>query len=328
VARALSLARAYLGGRRALLERRSAEGRVRDGHGDLLADDVFCLPDGPRVLDCLAFADRLRHGDVLGDIAFLAMDLEAHGHPELGSLLMREWREDLGEDHPVSLAHHYVAYRAHVRSKVAALRSGQGDPDAAARARSLHAMALAYLERAQVRTVLVGGAPGTGKSTVARGIGEATGWAVISSDEIRKDLAGLPRTPSDPGGFEEGLYAPDVSDRVYARMQELAGRHLALGRGVVLDASWSAASRREAARRAASAAGSPVIEIRCLLDPAIADARIAARRAAREGASDATPAIARRLAARADPWPEALALGTDRPPDAVAGAAVRLVGGY
>ena len=31
-----------------------------DGHGDLLAEDIFCLPDGPRILDCLEFDDRLR----------------------------------------------------------------------------------------------------------------------------------------------------------------------------------------------------------------------------------------------------------------------------
>ncbi len=164
VEQARTLARAYLDDRETLLDRRIADGWVRDGHGDLLAEDVFCLPDGPRVLDCLAFDDRLRHGDVLGDVAFLAMDLEADGHPELGEMLIGEWRRELGETHPTSLAHHYLAYRAHVRSKVAALRSEQGgDPDAATRARRLHALALAHLERAQVRMVLVGGAPGTGK---------------------------------------------------------------------------------------------------------------------------------------------------------------------
>ena len=43
----------YLAGRVALFDARIAANRARDGHGDLLADDVFCLPDGPRVLDCL-----------------------------------------------------------------------------------------------------------------------------------------------------------------------------------------------------------------------------------------------------------------------------------
>ena len=324
--RVRALARAYLEGRRALLDRRIADGWVRDGHGDLLADDVFCLPDGPRVLDCLAFDDRLRHGDVLGDVAFLAMDLEADGHPELGDLLIQAWLADLGEAHPPSLAHHYLAYRAHVRSKVAALRFGQGDPGAAARARRLHALALGHLERAQVRMVLVGGAPGTGKSTLARALGDATGWAVLRSDEIRKDLAGLPQAPADPGGFGVGLYAPGTSDRVYEQMLDRAAGHLALGEGVVLDASWSVGARRDAARRVASSCGAEVIEIRCRLAPAIASARIRARRAAGEGPSDATPEIAERLAASADPWPEARSIDTEPPPGLVLREARRLVG--
>ena len=326
VERARTLARAYLGGRRALLERRIAEGWVRDGHGDLLADDVFCLPDGPRVLDCLAFDDRLRHGDLLGDVAFLAMDLEADGHPELGGMLVDEWRREIGESHPSSLAHHYLAYRAHVRSKVAALRSGQGDPGEGAHARRLHALAVAHLECAQVRMVIVGGAPGTGKSTLARGLGDATGWAVLRSDETRKDLAGLPRAPADPGRFGAGLYAPEVSERVYAEMLDRAAGHLALGESVVLDASWSAGARRAAARRVASECHAEAIEIRCHLAPAIANARIRSRRAAGEGSSDATPEIAERLAASADPWPEARSIGTDAPPGQVLREARGLVG--
>ncbi len=47
--------------------------------GDLLADDIFCLDDGPRILDCLEFDDRLRWLDGLDDAAFLAMDLEELG---------------------------------------------------------------------------------------------------------------------------------------------------------------------------------------------------------------------------------------------------------
>ncbi|MGB7051886.1 MAG: hypothetical protein WBG41_09975, partial [Acidimicrobiales bacterium] len=66
----------WIGGRTQLLESRVAAGRVCDGHGDLQADDIYCLDDGVRVLDCLEFSDTLRHCDVAADVAFLVMDLE------------------------------------------------------------------------------------------------------------------------------------------------------------------------------------------------------------------------------------------------------------
>ena len=83
VDRLQSLAERYVLGRRQLFADRVAAGRVRDGHGDLLADDVFLLEDGPRVLDCLEFDAGLRAGDVLADTAFLAMDLERLGRLDL-----------------------------------------------------------------------------------------------------------------------------------------------------------------------------------------------------------------------------------------------------
>src|SRR5688572_10122204 len=45
----------YVSGRATLFESRVAEGHARDGHGDLLAEDIFLLEDGPRILDCLDF---------------------------------------------------------------------------------------------------------------------------------------------------------------------------------------------------------------------------------------------------------------------------------
>jgi uncharacterized protein len=41
------LVRRYLDGRKRLFDSRIEQGRVVDGHGDLLAEDIFCLDDGP-----------------------------------------------------------------------------------------------------------------------------------------------------------------------------------------------------------------------------------------------------------------------------------------
>jgi hypothetical protein len=47
----------FLAGGGPLFADRCAHGRVVDGHGELIADDIFCLDDGPRALDCLEFDD-------------------------------------------------------------------------------------------------------------------------------------------------------------------------------------------------------------------------------------------------------------------------------
>ena len=106
---------------------RIAEGRAVDGHGDLLADDIFCLDDGPRILDCIEFDEALRLGDGLSDVAFLAMDLEHLGRPDLAQRFLDAYREATADVWPSSLEHHHVAYRAQVRAKVAAIRAAQGD---------------------------------------------------------------------------------------------------------------------------------------------------------------------------------------------------------
>lgn len=299
VERVASLVREYLDGRAPLLLRRIRDGWVRDGHGDLLADDVFMLDDGPRVIDCLAFDDRLRHGDVVADVAFLAMDLERLGHPGLGAALVRWYEEFSGERHPASLAHHYIAYRAHVRAKVACLRVGQGDAAAAAAARDAHRLALRHLARGRVRLVLVGGAPGAGKTTLAERLSQETGWMLLRSDEIRKDLAGIGHLEPAAAPPDRGIYAPEMTERVYAELIGRARRLLELGESVVLDASWTAAAHRARAREAAAAACAPAYELRCDVPAQVAAARVSRRRG---DASDARAQIARLLYERAGEW--------------------------
>ena len=109
-----------------LLDARIAAGRVCDGHGDLQAEDVFCLDDGVRILDCIEFSDRLRYGDVCADVAFLAMDLERLGRPDAAERFVAEYESLASERFPAPLLHHYVAQRAYVRAKVACLQWEQG----------------------------------------------------------------------------------------------------------------------------------------------------------------------------------------------------------
>lgn len=97
------LTRRYLDGRAALFEDRRRRDAIVAGHGDLLAEDIFCLPDGPRILDCIEFDDSLRHLDQLDDAAFLVMDLERIGAPEVAALFRDRYLELTGDAAPPSL---------------------------------------------------------------------------------------------------------------------------------------------------------------------------------------------------------------------------------
>ncbi len=317
-----ALATRYLAGRAPLLRRRIADGLVRDGHGDLLADDIFCLDDGPRIIDCLAFNDDYRIGDVLLDVAFLAMDLELIGGVAPASAFLDWYREFTDEHHPASLAHHFVAYRSHVRAKVACLRHAQGHTPSAATARAHHQLAARHLERGRIRMVLVGGGPGVGKTVTARGLGDHYACPVLSSDEIRRQRFGIPQ---DEHRFEppgEGLYAPARTDAVYEEQLAQAELLVAHGESVILDASWNADRHREAARLAAERHHVDLVEIECVLDPTLAKERIARRLSNPDNPSDATPEVVDHLARSRAPWPTAHRVDTASPPAAVLRAAI------
>ena len=305
------LAGRFLTGRAPLFDARVRGGRVLDGHGDLLAEDIFCLPDGPRILDCLEFDDRLRWVDGLDDAAFLAMDLERPGVGELAERFTGWYLEYSGDSAPVSLRHHYIAYRAFVRAKVSCLRCSQGDPAAGGEARQLAALALRHLHAGAVTLVLIGGLPGTGKSALAGVLAGRLGFTVLNSGRIRKELAGIPAGQKAPAPYQAGIYGRSWTERTYQELLYRAAELLSHGESVIADASWIAADHRAAAAAAvADGTAADIIELHCT-----APAQLAARRmSSRTGSvSDASPAVAERMAQEQAPWPHAITIDTGGP---------------
>ena len=312
----------FIAGRGPLFDRRITEGRIVDGHADLLADDIFCLADGPALLDCLEFDDRLRYVDVIDDAAFLAMDLEFLGRPDLARAFLRRYVELSGDDAPESLRHFYIAYRAVVRAKVECVRYTQGHTESAADARRHLGIALDHLRAATVRLIMVGGGPGTGKTTVARALGNELGAVVISTDDVRAAMARRGEISGEPGVLGEGLYTPDNIEAVYRAVLGQAGRALADGRSVVLDGTWSDPLHRDRAREVAGQAAAAMVEFVCV---AALDATVERIRTRTHTTSQVTPEIATALAARPhDEWPQAHRLDTSRPPGAAGAEALTI----
>jgi uncharacterized protein len=306
------LAERYLGGRQALFDARVASRQIVDGHGDLLADDIYCLDDGPRLLDCLEFDRQFRCGDVLVDIAFLAMDLERLGAESLARRFVAAYDEFTDEHHPESLIAHYVAYRAVVRAKVLAYRARAGADGAAAVSHQLLELAARHLRIADIRLVVIGGLPGTGKTTLAEAMSARTGWAVVSSDAIRRELTGA---RAGPHAYGEGSHAPAVTSATYETLFDRATIALSRGESVIVDASFSDDRWRRAARETAAATSSTLVELCCELPRADAikrmDRRLRSQVDTSHVLSDATPEIASAMASDFARWPTATRVETD-----------------
>ncbi len=314
VAEVEAAARAYLAGRAPLFAARVAAGRAVDGHGDLLTQDVFCLDDGPRVLDCLEFSDELRFGDVLADLAFVAMDLERRDAPILARRFLDRARLAEHDDWPASLEHHWIAYRAHVRAKVACLRAADGaDPEAAAHAAADLELTRGHLAAATVRIVAIGGLPGSGKSTLATEYAARSGSVLVRSDIVRKARVGRAPDSDASAPVDSGLYTPEARAAVYDDLLGEAARHVGLGVSVVLDASWSEPSARAALVRLGRECFAAVDTFECRVPDDVALERLAARAASGGDASDAGPEVFAAMRSRWEPWAGAHVVATEAP---------------
>ena len=304
------LASQFMDGRSALFTQRITDRRIVDGHADLLADDIFCLPDGPALLDCLEFDDHLRYVDGIDDAAFLAMDLEFMGRKDLGDAFLGHYVRLSSDSAPQALTDFYIAYRSIVRAKVDCVRFAQGRHDSVADARRHIAVALEHLRAGTVRLILIGGGPGTGKTTLARSLAEQQQAQLISTDDVRRQLVQSGAIAGSTGALDAGLYTAENVAAVYDAVLRRAHLHLSSGRSVILDGTWRDPKQRLHAHQVANETSSPIIEFACTTALVEATARIRGRR---KTTSDATPEIATALAEQAGAWHGAIPLDTGRP---------------
>jgi aminoglycoside phosphotransferase family enzyme/predicted kinase len=309
------LAEQFVSGRSVLFAGRISNERIVDGHADLLADDIFCLPGGPALLDCLEFDDQLRYVDTMDDAAFLAMDLEFLGRNDLGDFFLDHYSRLAEDPAPASLKSFYIAYRAVVRAKVDCIRFTQGHRDAACDASRHLDLAVEHLKAATVRLVLIGGGPGTGKTTLAHSLAKRVGACVISTDDVRRELRASGAITGTEGIPDRGLYCPDNIAAVYDTVLQRAHLQLVNGASVILDATWRNPRHRDQARQLATETHSQMLQMCCTAPLAQAKERIGHRA---QGNSDATPKIAQALATADTGWDSAHRIATGRPlPDCV-----------
>ena len=113
------------------------------------------------------------------------------------------------------------------------------------------------------RSVVCIGFMGAGKSTAARTLGDLSGFPVVSSDVVRKDLAGIPRFTRPDAKAMETLYGAELTRRTYAELASQADELLRAGSGVVLDATFRDAAHRRTVAAVGAARGVSVVFVEC-----------------------------------------------------------------
>jgi aminoglycoside phosphotransferase family enzyme/predicted kinase len=310
----IDLAREYLAGREALLVERERSGHVCDGHGDLRADHIFCLPNGARVLDCLEYDDRLRVCDTLCDVASLAMDLEMLGPTDLADGFLDDYRRISGDRFPRSLVDHYIAYRAFVGVQVECLQREQGNASATTRAAMRLDLCRLHAEDARVHLVLIGGPSESGRSMLAEATASSADlwgpqrreWARLRLDPVREDL--VDESPCVAGEAADAGRRSNEAHlaAAYAEVLHRAAGALAGGTSVIIDAPWASCRHRQAAQDLARIHSAALTQVRC--DGLGKEGVGRLDRQGRPCETGIGESMVGTMIAPAEPWPEAIGI--------------------
>jgi aminoglycoside phosphotransferase family enzyme/predicted kinase len=297
IARLTEASRAALDRVRPLLRARGEQGLVRRGHGDLHLGNIALIDGRPILFDAIEFDPLIAAGDVLYDLGFLLMDLVERGLKEAANVVLNRYLSETGRDSDLdalAALPMFMSLRAAIRAKVTAARLPNAKPDVrtgiAKAARAYFSLACELIAPPPPTLVAIGGLSGTGKSVLGRALAAdvlpAPGAVLLRSDIERKTLFGVGEAERLP----REAYTPEAAARVYASLCARAGRDVAAGHSVIVDAVFARESERAAIEQAASSHGVRFHGLFLIADLATRIARVGSRTG---DASDADAAVAR-----------------------------------
>ncbi|BAZ04357.1 hypothetical protein NIES3974_09950 [Calothrix sp. NIES-3974] len=286
-----------------LFNQRCANNFIRECHGDLHMGNICCWQGQILLFDCIEFNEPFRFVDVMYDVAFAVMDLQARHRPDLANIFLNTYLEQTGDWEGLQVLPLYLSRQAYVRAKVTSFLlddsaiSPAAKQQAAATAAAYYRQAWEYTQTHQGKIFLMSGVSGSGKSTTAKYISQHSGAILIRSDAVRKHLAGIGLL--ERGGEE--IYTPEMTAKTYGRLSELGILLAQQGWTVILDAKFDRVELRQNVLKPAINAQIPVQIIECVAPESVLRSRLEARTG---DIADATADLLTSQLAAAEPFTE------------------------
>jgi aminoglycoside phosphotransferase family enzyme len=234
-----------------VIQSRKTDGFIRECHGDLHLGNLALIDGRITPFDCIEFNPHLRWIDVMSEGAFLVMDLQDRGYPELAYRFLNTLLQQTGDYAGVRVLRYYLVYRALVRAKVAVLRLGQEamavDTEAAAwiEYESYVQLATNYTGSFTPALIITHGVSGTGKSWVASRLAISLGAIQVRSDVERKRLFGYHMDARTGSGVQTGIYTAEAGLQTYVRLADLARYLIEGGYTPIVDAAFLKRDERD-----------------------------------------------------------------------------------
>ncbi|MDZ8107346.1 MAG: AAA family ATPase [Nostoc sp. DedQUE12a] len=238
---------------------------IRECHGDLHLKNIALWHDKILLFDCIEFNEPFRFVDVMYDVAFTVMDLEARGRKDLGNAFLNAYIEQTGDWEGLQVLPLYLSRQAYVRAKVTSFLLDDATipatvkEEAAKTAAGYYKQAWEYTKPKQGQLILMSGLSGSGKSTTARLLARELGAIHLRSDAVRKHLGGIPLW--EKGG--DDLYTPEMTEKTYTRLLSLGIILANQGFDVILDAKYDKQQLRQEAIAQATKHQLPLQIIQC-----------------------------------------------------------------
>jgi predicted kinase len=223
----------------------------------------------------------------MSEAAFLFMDLEARGRPEIAWRFLDVYLQHTGDYTGLVVFRFYLVYRAMVRAKIACIRMGQGHVSAIVRenerknVQNYIELASRYARQGGGTLLITHGLSGSGKTWLTGQLLEKLGAVRIRSDVERKRLHQLARDEEAESPVAGGIYTREKTVQTYQWLRFMAKRVLTAGHTVIVDAAFLQAGERKQMSGLARDCGVPFIILDFLADHATLRSRIEAR--SREG---------------------------------------------